>query len=182
MMMSKDAKIKEKIEVLLYFIKAYGVRDPVALGLVFMFCNEEELLQKGIYLDDLTLMSMEPVLLFGYDPFDSPTMLVYKGVGYRNPDDIFHILQNIAYFYIYVDFPEEEIPYWYLGMCQPNPLIGIVESLKKVISEVENRVMYGNDYRDVYREAIMVLINCALEQGDKNQFYNLSKEWNRIDL
>jgi uncharacterized protein YpiB (UPF0302 family) len=181
-MMSKDAKIKEKIQILLYFIKAYGVRDPVAFGLVFRFYNEEELMQKGIFLDDLTLMGMEPVLLFGHDPYDSPTMLVYMGVGYRNLDDIFNILQKMEHFYIYIDFPEEEIPYWYLGMCQPNPLIGTAESLEKVITEVENRVIYGKDYRDVYREAMMVLINCALEQGDKNQFNNLSKEWNRIEL
>ncbi len=180
-MMNRDSRTLQKIEDLLYYLKAYGIRDPVTLGVVFRMCNETEILEKGTFLDDLAYITGEPLLVIGSNRNGSFTRLTYRGEEYRGLNDIFKTLQSLETYYIYIDFPGNKIPYWHLEVCEPNPYVQALAAVEHVIREVKQRYLFGEEFKKVYREAVMALIDETLAAGDSDHFYALTKEWNRID-
>jgi uncharacterized protein YpiB (UPF0302 family) len=40
--------------------------------------------------------------------------------------------------------------------------------------------LFNEEFKKIYREAFMVLIDSALAAGDREQFMNLTKEWKII--
>ncbi len=179
-MLNKFITAKNKTKVLMQYVKDYEIRDAITLGIVFRLWSELEVIDRGIFLDDLTFITDEPLLVIGYDGLKSPTKLTYKGVRHDNINEIFKIIQSCGRYYIYLTFPGLAAPYWYLTVCTPNPFVRALPGIQQLINEIVQQMAFDEEFKKIYREALMVLINCALEAGDKKQFMALSEEWRKI--
>lgn len=179
--MSKNSVTsRTKIQTLLRYLKTYNVRDPITMGLIFSMCSEVQVMHKGVFLDDLSQMAEEPVLIIGYDKIYGPTRFTYNGTEYTNLNDMFKILHTFNVFYIYMDFPDFEAPQWYLNVCQPNPHEQSRPLIRPTMTDIHERQITHEDFNPVYKDALMVLINNALEHHDKQQFMVLAAEWKEI--
>jgi len=177
--MWEDAVIPEKIRILLRFVKDYGVKDPVTLGVVFSIFNEMEVIEKAVFLHDLNFMSGEPLLVIGYDELIAPTRFTYQELGWINSNEIFKSLFRFDPYYIYIDFPEKRFPRWYMQISEPKPH---KETANPAVTPIGRLETDNATFRYVYREAHMVLINSALELGNKKHFIALSEKLKSINL
>lgn len=179
--MSKDAMTQQKIEDLIHYLKAYNIRDAVTLGIIFRMCVEEEVVKKGIYLSDLAFITEEPLLIIGYDQATAPTEFTYKGMEYASIEDIFNVLRSLDEYFVYVSFPGNIVPNWHLEICEPNPFIKDIGLVNQLIGEVEKELVFHEDFKVIYKEALMVLIDNALDTRDRDQFFELTREWAEIE-
>jgi len=159
-MPGKFITTKIKTKVLMQYVKDYEVRDALTLGIVFRLWSELEVLDKGVFLDDLTFITEEPLLIISCSNSKTPTRLTYKGAEHNDIG--------------------QAAPYWYLNTCTPNPYVKAIPAIRQLIAEIEEQKAFGDEFMKIYKEALMVLINGALKARDKKQFMALSEEWRKI--
>jgi len=179
-MPGKFITTKIKTKVLMQYVKDYEVRDALTLGIVFRLWSELEVMDKGVFLDDLTFITEEPLLIISCSNSKTPTRLTYKGTEYNDINMIFKIIQSCGLYYIYLIFPGQAAPYWYLNTCTPNPYVKAIPAIRQLIAEIEEQKAFDDEFMKIYKEALMVLINGALKARDKKQFMALSEEWRKI--
>jgi len=127
-------------------------------------------------------MSGEPLLFIGYDELIAPTLFTYQELGCKNSHEIFEALFRFDPYYIYIDFPEKRFPRWYMQISEPRPHQETCFPVKPAVTPIGRRETDNETFRHVYREAHMVLINSALELGDKKHFMALSEKLKSINL
>ncbi len=179
-MTNKTITTKTKTGILTCFAKEYGIRNSLTLGVIFRMWSEQEVIHKGFFVSDLAFTTGEPVLFIGPDNHEVPTRLTYKGTDCSNINKIFEIIQLCDKYYIYLSFPDTP-PQCYLDLCEPNPYVQAAAVTKRLISELEQRKTVNYDFMKIYKEALMILINGALDQKDKQQFMALVEEWKNFD-
>lgn len=180
-MPNKFITAKNKTKALMQYVKDYEIRDALTLGVVFRLWSELQVVEKGVFLDDLTYITEEPLLIISCNTAKVPTILTYNGEGYEDFNLIFEIIHSLDRYYIYLVFPERASPQWYLDIRKPNPYAGAMPALKQMVNKIGEEQDYNGNFLEIYKEALMVLINGALDAGDKKQFIVLSEEWRKTD-
>ncbi len=179
-MLKKFITAKSKTKVLMQYVKDYEIRDNMTLGIVFRLWSELEVIDKGVFLNDLTYITDEPLLVISCDTAKVPTILTYNGEGYKDINAIFEIIQSLDLYYIYLIFPERASPYWYINICAPNPFAKAIPALERMMAELGERTEFDLEFAKIYKQALLILIDNALDARDKKQFIALSEEWRKI--
>jgi uncharacterized protein YpiB (UPF0302 family) len=179
-MPNKFITAKNKTKALMQYVKDYEIRDALTLGIVFRLWSELDVIDKGVFLDDLDFITEEPLLIISCDTSKVPTILTYNGEGYEDTNKIFEIIESLDRYYIYLVFPSRAAPYWYVNICAPNPFIRALPALERMVDDIEEHQDFDLEFAKIYKEALLVLIDGALEAGDKKQFMALSEEWRKI--
>lgn len=169
---------QRKIENLLRFVKFYGVRNPVTLGVIFNLWNDWEVMDKGVFTADLETVSGDPVLVIGSDCPESATWLRVNGTVYRDLQDILEQLYSLGRYNIYIDFTCSQIPRWHLDICEQRA--GRHPEYPEPRPGPAHRPVLQEPFKSVYKEALMVLIDSALVHQDRDRFLILTEEWNQI--
>lgn len=179
--MGYDTMTSGKIEPLLHYVKAYEIRDPSTLGVVFCLFNEGEIIEKGVYINDLTLITEEPLLHIGYDKARAPTKLTYKGLEYKIDEEILNVLRPLDRYFVNIKFPGGSTPGWYLKNCEPNPYSKAISPINRMVREIHEQSVCREEFKALSKEVLMILLDHTLDSGDKKHFYTLTKEWKGID-
>lgn len=175
-----------KTGILLRYIKEYDIRNPITLGLVFCIFNEMEVMENAVFLNNIGQIHQEPLLVIGYDEIDAPTGFTYQGLEYRDSHEIFRTLLYFSTYYVYLIFPDRQMPFWYLQVSEANTTTGTSSYLKSFVPRKQVLVSpkqpeaKPDAFIPIYKEALMVLINSALERRDREQFMVLSEKWRKI--
>ena len=177
---SKFVTAKSKTKVLLQYVRDYEIRDPLTLGIVFGLWSELEVMEKAVFLDDLTYITDEPLLLLSCDTTKVPSVLTYNREVYMDQNEIFSVIQSLDHYYLYLVFPDRVSPYWYLNICEPNPFVRAIPAIEEMLDDIGEQDHYHGDFLEIYKEALMIIINGALEAGDRKQFMALSEEWKKL--
>lgn len=167
---------KRKVDCLRRFLKMCAIRNPDTLKLIVSLWNSRELLDKGFFTPYPVTVSHKPILFICHDDCKKPTKLRNEGTIIEGPANIVEALHQVDSYLVYFFFPGGIIPGWYLNVCEPAPCNQTEMVPKPRQPERGNELVF----EEVYKQALMVLIDGALERRDRELFLALSEEWNRI--
>lgn len=59
-------------------------------------------------------------------------------------------------------------------------VVSAIPALQRMVEDIEEQMNYDEGFMKIYKEALLILIDNALETGDRKLFMLLSEEWRRI--
>ena len=178
----KSIGLNEKRKVLKDYLRIYEVANQDILDCSGFLLSCDHILEKAVFITDSRYLDTEPVLTMSVNKTEMPYVFSYRGFTSTRTHEVLPMLAMVhdPVIYIRLKFITSE-PAWYIQISTDNPYLTNLQSINAAVSGILTEYEKTLELNGIYREAQYLLIDGALEAGDRDGFMALTDQLRMLE-